>query len=157
MIHPVFLSIRKRISLYIVLIALPLTAGCLLPGDELDGHDLDMFIALESAMVPSAGEIRGELTIVNRTGRELELAFQTDCQLLFTIARRQEIWQYVQICTDVPNSILIAANAARVVSFDLNRDTWDPQIEQLPGQYLLAVTLNTGIRQFATTPFEVIE
>jgi hypothetical protein len=157
MLHVLVHSIRKRISLYILLIALPLTAGCLLPGDEIEGDDFDMILALESAEVPSPGEIRGELTIRNRTGRDLELVFPTDCQLLFTIARRQEIWQYVQICRESLTSMEIPANGTRVEPFNLSRDTWDPPTEQLPGLYTLAITLDTGIRPIATTTFDVVD
>jgi hypothetical protein len=145
---------KFRITL-LVLLLMPL-AGCLTM-DNGEQIELEMLVVIENPVVASPDEIRGELTLNNRTGREMQLIFPSSCQLTFAIIRRQQSWQYVEPCTDSQTSMVIPANGTRVEPFNLAGNNWEPQTEHLPGLYTLLITLDTANRPTATAVFEVVE
>jgi hypothetical protein len=145
---------KFRITL-LVLLLMPF-AGCLTM-DKGEQIELELLVVLENPVVASPDEIRGELTLINRTGREMQLIFPGSCQLTFSIIRRQQSWQYVEPCTDSPTSMEIPASGILIEPFNLAANNWNPQTEHLPGLYTLLITLDTAGRPAASAVFEVAE
>ena len=140
----------------ILLLLMPLTAGCLVM-DKGEQIELELLVVLENPVVASPDEIRGELTLINRTGREMQLIFPSSCQLTFGIIRRQQSWQFVEPCTDSQTSMVIPASGTRTEPFNLAGNNWTPKTEHLPGLYTLLITLDTAGRPAASAVFEVVE